>query len=104
MCRVYDYLVTKALSCTGIDLLAISFHFFPHFRRMVLLNLNHLTHISPTSEKKHNLILSSLTPGNSATAGRQILTPAFIILGVSYSVFFFPMAGEKHGREGWVPI
>jgi len=28
---------------------------------------------------------------NSATAGRQILTPAFIILGVSYSVFFFPM-------------
>ena len=33
--------------------------------------------------------------GNSASAGRQILTPAFIILGVAYSVFFFPMAGER---------
>lgn len=51
MCRVYNYLVTKALSCMGIDLLAISFRLFSHFRRMVLLNLNHLTHISPTSEK-----------------------------------------------------
>lgn len=28
---------------------------------------------------------------NSASAGRQILTPAFIILGVAYSIFFFPM-------------
>ena len=36
--------------------------------------------------------------GNSAVAGRQ-MTPAFIILGVAYSVFFFPMVHWGTGSK-----